>query len=214
MKKIYFTSDLHLFHANSIVFDQRPFRDLNHMHESLVRNYNATVPENGICYFLGDIGFGNNESIKEIISQLNGTKVCVLGNHDKNVYAMYSAGFDVVLHGAVIYIANQRVTMSHCPLLGLFREDVTGMRGAEERDNWHGERKHGAKHSFTNEGQFHLSGHIHSGSSNNKQKILGRQYDVGVCANNYKPVSYSKIESWIALTIQGEKKINEQIPTT
>jgi calcineurin-like phosphoesterase family protein len=39
-KSIFFTSDLHIGHLNSIKFDQRPFRDLDHMHEVLINNYN------------------------------------------------------------------------------------------------------------------------------------------------------------------------------
>ena len=43
------------------------------------------------------------------------------------------------------------------------------------------------------------NGHIHSRKDKKiSQKILDRQYDVGVPANNYTPVSMSQIESWIA----------------
>jgi len=45
-----------------------------------------------------------------------------------------------------------------------------------------------------------LHGHIHSNPTNGKLKIdaTNRQYDVGVPANNYRPVSISTIESWIS----------------
>ena len=68
-------------------------------------------------------------------------------------------------------------------------------------DNWHGEHKQ-TKFSTDNRGQFHLSGHIHSKKCD---KILGRQYDVGVVGNDYRPVSISKIESWITKTLKDEK---------
>lgn len=201
-KSIHFTSDWHIGHANSIKFDERPFKDLDHMHRVLVNNYNAQVPPDGLCYFLGDIGLSSNETVGKILSELNGTKVLVLGNHDKKFNAMYELGFDVVLHGATIYIAGERVTMTHCPLRGVFREDVTGMRGAVKGDLWHGEHKQLA-FSCTNEGQFHLHGHIHSGPANKKKRIDGRQMDVGAPANKYRPVSISEVESWIAKTKLG-----------
>ena len=205
-KSIHFTSDWHVGHANSINFDARPFKDLDHMHRVLINNYNAQVPPDGLCYFLGDIGLSNNETLGKVLSELNGTKVLVLGNHDKKFNAMYELGFDVVLHGATIYIADERVTMTHCPLRGVFREDVTGMRGAKEGENWHGEHKQ-QMFSCTDEGQFHLHGHIHSGPANDKKRIDGRQLDVGVCANKYRPVSISEVESWIARTKMGLDKV-------
>ena len=104
-KQTFFTSDWHIGHQNSIVFDQRPFRDLDHMHTVLINNYNASVPKDGVCYFLGDMGLSSSGLIKSIIDQLNGTKVLIVGNHDKGYQAMYDNGFDVVMHSSVLYIA-------------------------------------------------------------------------------------------------------------
>jgi calcineurin-like phosphoesterase family protein len=198
-KAIFFTSDWHIGHANVLAFDNRPFKDLDEMHKALVRNYNATVPECGVCYFLGDIGMGTVEVVREVISQLNGIKVLVRGNHDRKMHSCYELGFDVVLNEAAIYIQNERVTMTHCPLRGTFREDVMGMKGIVGTENWHGEYKQ-KEFSIENRGQYHLHGHIHSPNGGKSQKILGRQYDVGVPANRYRPVSISEIESWIVKT--------------
>jgi calcineurin-like phosphoesterase family protein len=198
-KKIFFTSDLHVFHENVLDFDKRPFDDIEHMHRVLINNYNATVPKDGLCYFLGDIGFCNTPELADIIKQLNGTKVLILGNHDRNTYSAYEAGFDVVLNTAIIYVGKYRVSMSHCPLPGIFREDTTGMKGGKEGENWHGESKNTRFMSFDTKADYHLHGHIHSGPHNGKAKFTYNQYDVGVAANNYRPVSISAIESWISL---------------
>lgn len=195
-KPTFFTADWHLGHEKAIGYDQRPFKSISHMHECLIARYNATVPENGICYFLGDIG-NKTEEVSKVISRLNGTKVLLLGNHDKGMTTMYNCGFDVVLYSASIYIGTNRITMSHCPLLDVFREDCAGMKNPNE--NWHGESRD--KHRMSairDEGQFHLHGHIHSRKDKaQSKKILGKQYDVGVCANGYTPVSLSMIESWV-----------------
>jgi len=199
-KPTFFTSDWHIGHANAIEFDNRPFRDVDHMHRSLVKNYNSQVPVNGVCYFLGDIGISSSEKTREVITQLNGTKIMVLGNHDKNMNAMYNCGFDVVVYGAVIYIGGERVTMSHCPLVGVYRENLDHLPEHKKHnppENWHGEYKN-TRFTFTNENQFHLHGHIHSNKDTpHKVPILGRQFDVGVPANGYRPVSIGQIESWI-----------------
>ena len=77
-KGIFFTSDLHIGHANVLIFDKRPFKDLYEMHEVLINNYNSTVRD-GICYFLGDVGLGKTETVKNVISRMSGTKVLIFG---------------------------------------------------------------------------------------------------------------------------------------
>lgn len=195
MKPTFFTSDWHIGHEKAIKYDKRPFKNLDEMHKSLITRYNSSVSDKSVCYFLGDMG-NKNQDIKNVITKLNGTKVLILGNHDKGITTMYNCGFDVVLYSATIYVASHRITMSHCPLLGLFREDTSEMNRSVG-ENWHGESKNG-RFSLSNESQFHLHGHIHSRKDKpQSQKILGKQYDVGVTANNYTPVSISQIESWV-----------------
>ena len=202
LKSIFFTSDWHLGHEKIIEFSNRPFKDLPHMHRSLIKNFNNTVPHHSVTYFLGDIGFGSVLSINKVITKLNGTKVLILGNHDRRPQAMYKAGFDVVLYSATLRIANQPVTLSHCPLFGLYRENTEGMKGAAEDENWHGESKtRNEKFTVPNKGQFHLHGHIHSPNNGRSMKALGTQYDVGVDANGYRPVSARRIEDWIVSTL-------------
>ena len=179
------------------------------MHRKLIANYNAQVPENGICYFLGDIATHSSDLTRGILEKLNGVKIIIVGNHDKSSNALYGMGFDVVLNNATIYIDGQRVTMSHCPLPGIFREDVSDMKGAVLGDNWHGESKHQA-FMVPNEGQFHLHGHLHSPNHGKSKKIVNRQYDVGLPANNYRPVSISEISSWISKTLYEEKQQSEK----
>jgi len=195
-KPTFFTSDWHIGHKKVLEFDERPFKDIDHMHECLIKNYNAQVPENGICYHLGDVGMASVETVKSVISKLNGTKVLILGNHDGNPNRMYNCGFDVVVYSAELYIQGKRVTMTHCPLPGIFRENLEGMVNVGDSVNWHGESRH-SRFIVKDEGQHHLHGHIHSGPHNDKITKTDRQWDVGVTGNKYRPVSISMIESWI-----------------
>jgi calcineurin-like phosphoesterase family protein len=166
----------------------------------LIQFFNKQVPEDGLTYFLGDMTF-NVEATKKVIERLNGTKVLILGNHDKGGNSAYLNGFDVVMNGAALYIENERVTLSHCPLFGIKREDLSHLPEHKRLvfENWHGEsRENSHKFSFKDEGQFHLHGHIHSTpETKHKTKILDKQYDVGLPANNYRPVPIGVIESWI-----------------
>jgi calcineurin-like phosphoesterase family protein len=196
-RKIYFTADWHVGHQNVLKFDNRPFKDLDEMHTTLIKTFNHYVPKHGITYFLGDMGLCSNGLLKSVMDQLNGTKVLILGNHDKGINSMYSAGFDVVLYKAELQIAKKRVTLSHCPLRDIKREDTSGMRGSDGTEPWHNHDKHKYKYSWPDEDQFHLHGHIHSPNGGKSKKVVDKQFDVGLPANNYKPVSISEIESFV-----------------
>jgi calcineurin-like phosphoesterase family protein len=194
---IYLTSDFHWGHSNSIIYDKRPFKDVNHMNRVLINNYNSCVHEGDTCYFLGDIGFTKDENFAKMVAELNGTKILILGNHDKGAAAMKRLGFDVVLNMAAITVAGHLLTMTHCPLRGVWREDTSNMKGTKPGDNWHGESKH-FNLSLPDMGQYHAHGHCHAGPANNTPVTTHNQWDVGVVGNNYRPVSLSAIESWIA----------------
>ena len=202
-RNIYYTADWHIGHDNVLRFDNRPFKNMSHMCESLIKRFNATVREEDVTYFVGDMGFGTDK-MRSVIERLNGTKILILGNHDKKRQAMMNAGFDAVLHAASMYISGELVTITHCPLRGVYREDTSDMNGSDGTESWHKEHKH-IQFSIEDTGQFHLHGHIHSPNSGKSTKILGRQYDVGIPANNYLPVSISTIESWIVKTLRKEK---------
>ena len=202
-RNIYFSADWHIGHENVLRLDQRPFADLATMNEGLIRRFNSDVQENDVCYFLGDMGM-SGQIIKPVMDKLNGTKILILGNHDKKCQSMMNGGFDAVMHSASLYIAGELVTMTHCPLRGVYREDTTLMRNSQPGDNWYREKDH-IKFSIEDNGQFHLHGHIHSPNGGLSQKILGRQMDVGVPSSGYKPISISTIESWIVKTLKEEK---------
>lgn len=201
-------SDDHIDHKNALEFDNRPFNNLTDQLHAMVKRHNSIVPEWGITYFLGDVGF-RADNVRSYLSHLNGTKILVLGNHDKGRHAMLKAGFDAVVNNLSIYIGKELVTMSHAPLLGTFREDTSTFKRKANSKHWHGsEDERMLPFTVPNFGQFHLHGHIHSNPNNKQQskKILGRQFDVGVVANNYMPVSFSEIESWIQRTKQEERR--------
>lgn len=190
--KIYFTSDWHIGHKNILQLDQRPFSNLEDMHDTLVSNFNSVVGRNDVTYFLGDMGLCSTSLLGSVINRLNGIRILIRGNHDRNINAMYSAGFHAVTEKAQFSIGEHIITMSHCPLIGVPREETT------TGENWHNEQKYGKKFAFEDIGQYHLHGHIHSSPLNKKKKILGRQMDVGVAAWHYKPVSWDDIQSFIA----------------
>ena len=77
IKPTFFTSDWHIGHENCIKYDERPYETLDAMHEALIRIYNSTVPDSGICYFLGDMG-NKTEDMRKVISQLKANQIIIL----------------------------------------------------------------------------------------------------------------------------------------
>ena len=56
----FYIADLHIGHANVIKFDNRPYSDLNEMHNTIVDNWNRVVRGNDTVYILGDFCWGNH----------------------------------------------------------------------------------------------------------------------------------------------------------
>ena len=57
---IFYTSDLHLGHANVIRFDKRPFADVEEMDQYIITRWNNRVSEDDTVYILGDICHRNS----------------------------------------------------------------------------------------------------------------------------------------------------------
>ena len=94
-KMIFFSADWHIDHSNIIEYCHRPFKNIQKQANALIRNYNELVSETDICYFIGDFMMDKNEDrLKAYLDRMNGTKILILGNHDKmNPFAYVDAGF-------------------------------------------------------------------------------------------------------------------------
>lgn len=83
----YYISDLHLFHNNVTKagnnFDNRPFDNLEQMHETIKTNWNNTVTNADHVYILGDLSWKENDDAIAFVSTLRGVKHLILGNHDR-----------------------------------------------------------------------------------------------------------------------------------
>lgn len=105
MNKIFVCSDLHFSHERIILYENRPFKDIDDMNSGLIKRWNNVVSNDDKVFVLGDVAFCSKEKTKEIIEQLNGYKILVMGNHDKerSVRFWHDAGFDIVSPYPIIY---------------------------------------------------------------------------------------------------------------
>lgn len=167
----FFTSDTHFGHKNVIAYCKRPFKDLDDMHDCLVRRWNQVVTsDDDEIYILGDFAFGGKKFIAEILSKLRGKKILVRGNHDwKNVpITRTDLGFEKILDGTQqLFLGSTPVLIGHFPY-----------RAAQPTDLRYEELKP------ENKGRWLLHGHVHCAWCL-KDKML----NVGVDAWNYCPIS-------------------------
>jgi len=189
---VYFIADLHLFHKNIILYEDRPFGDFTRfggiekgfmpsemrldlekelsvaileMNETIITNWNKTVNDADKIFVLGDVGFPLRRKVaEELIPSLHGSKILVMGNHDRghSVKWWMEVGFKEVSKYPIIY--SQFYILSHEPV----NDIETTM--------------------FTN-----IHGHIHG------RKREGNHYiNVGVEHTNYFPISFDEIKSKLA----------------
>lgn len=194
---IWLTSDLHLNHKNVIEYNNRPFSSVDEMNEKLIRNWNETVPEDGIVFDLGDLCFGGSSVWNELIPQLHGKHYLILGNHDfKNYRDGYSKYFELVTQQMYIQVDGISVYLNHFPFLcfgGAYREQ---------------------HNVYAIHGHTHFRKNINILEYNKDIKRIidfafPSQYDVGVDFNNYKPISWCELKSKIDFQIN--KNVNMSV---
>lgn len=113
---IYVISDTHFNHKNVIEYCHRPFYNVKHMNNTIIKNWNSVIQRNDIVYHLGDFSFGTKEMITDLVSKLNGNIYLVLGNHDgTSVKKYYDAGFKRV-YDTPIFLKDYNIVLSHKPL--------------------------------------------------------------------------------------------------
>lgn len=160
------------------------------MNEVLIKNWNSVVSPTDTIFHLGDFAFGGSELWKGVLSQLNGKKILILGNHDmKNVRTGYLQMFDKVVQQMQIYIEGRTIYLNHYPFLcygGSYRNDKDAV--------------------------WQLYGHVHSGpfstglDTERLVHTFPTQYDVGVDNNNFTPVSWQQVKEIISKQIESSKK--------
>ena len=122
----FFTSDTHFGHANIINLCNRPFKDVNHMNDMLVENWNSVVTDDDTVFHLGDFALGGSAVWSNVLSRLKGKIYLILGNHDrKNIRQGYMGKLEIVVPQMQISIETRSIYLNHYPFLcygGIYRK--------------------------------------------------------------------------------------------
>ena len=179
--KLFFTSDTHFFHSNIIKYCDRPFQNVHEMNETIVKNWNETVPSDAVVFHLGDVSLGAIPKVlNDLLWKLNGTKYLIIGNHEKDALGkeyirehwtgIYDIAEIFVPDDEITY-KEQHIVMCHYPMIAW---------NAGHRGSWQ------------------LFGHVHGGLSNKGEIKHGvSQMDVGVDCHDFYPISYQQVKEII-----------------
>lgn len=115
MPETFICADLHFNHKNIITYENRPWPDCESMNRGLIANWNKVVGAKDTVFVLGDVGFCSAAKTKELVGQLNGHKLLIMGNHDRgrSVDTWHDVGFENVFPWPVLYKNN--IMMMHEP---------------------------------------------------------------------------------------------------
>jgi len=165
----HYISDLHIGHKRIIEICGRPFKTMEEMHNTIISNWNNKVSKDDTVYVLGDAFFYDLDAQRKIMKQLNGRKILINGNHDKQAGSLkkfmklqdflYVGWDEVIFDFMVKYIGGKPVGLVHDP--AICNLDLTMP--------W-------------------LCGHVH-----NLFHRCGNIINVGVDMNNFTPLSEDEI---------------------
>lgn len=154
--KIFFTSDLHFFHANILKWASKTRKgsDVFDMNNQIIEEWNKKVPSDGLVYLLGDVSWKSSRETNEILYQLNGRICLIAGNHDESNLRNQSFRdrFEWVRDYSEVKINNRKIIMMHYPIESWKDKD---------HDSWH------------------LHGHLHGNTSHECQEMKNR-LDIGI----------------------------------
>ena len=163
----FFTADYHFGHENIIKYCQRPFKNVEHMNNEIIKRHNQRVKPEDMVFFLGDFCFRNSKGGKHgegeqhkaeyYLNKLNGMFIPIRGNHDRN------NSLKTIVEKVIIEYSHHRVCLVHNPAY--------------------------ANNNF----KFNFVGHVHNAWRFKKEGNKNFLCNVGVDVWDFHPVKFEEI---------------------
>ena len=170
---VFWTSDHHFMHKNVIEYCSRPFKSIDEMNSTMIKNWNSVVAKDDIVFHVGDFCFGGMTTWNYLLDSLNGKKYLIAGNHDRSIpsdkFINVQQMFNIRIMGDDEIKDGQRITVCHYPMLSWYQ---------------------------SHRGSWQLYGHSH-GNFHNKRtgtKTSPNQLDIGVDVHDFTPIDYNEVK--------------------
>ncbi len=109
---IWFTADTQFGHCNILKYCNRPFKDHDHMNESMIERFNEVLRPGDVLYHLGDVKH-SQMTWDNTLGRLNTKEIhLILGNHDKTKEAKQWR-FRSINDLKSLTVAGQNIKMAH-----------------------------------------------------------------------------------------------------
>ena len=138
--KTWIVSDTHFGHDAIIKYQRNNYINSEEMNNEIIKKWNSVISKDDIVIHLGDVSVDmSKDELKKIIKKLNGSKILIPGNHErenlKNDRHFYNyVGFDNVEQD-IKHMVIGKLVLSHEPI------------------------------DFMPEGYFNIHGHVHQNPS-------------------------------------------------
>lgn len=164
MKDIYLISDTHFGQWFAVKFFNRPFKNIRHMHEQLIENWNSKVDDDDLVVILGDFYGGSKLFAKFLLRNLNGEKILIKGNHDFKfrLKKLIQTKKIKIYNKIEFFLDEHHFILTHKPLKNIPNKSIN------------------------------IHGHHHRKLLPSKLQI-NKYFNVAVEHNNYKPVPIKRI---------------------
>ena len=194
----WFTSDTHFGHTNIIRYSNRPFKDVNHMNEEIIRKWNSVVSPEDTVYHLGDVALGKIDDSLACVGRLNGTKILVDdGNHDRPFMSRGKTKFGYWFD-RYLEVFQFIIPAGQCPT------GVDALISHYPYDGDHFEKDRYADERLPDNGRVLIHGHTHAeyekmgdNARVSRSKKGSLQIHVGMDAWGYYPVPSSTVAELI-----------------
>ncbi len=112
----FYISDWHYGHKNIIAYDNRPFKTVEEMNNTMVKRWNNTVSDEDTVFVLGDMFWCSESDAVPVLESLKGTKVLICGNHDTYKKAEFRNRFAAIHDYREIEDEDRSVVLCHYPI--------------------------------------------------------------------------------------------------
>lgn len=209
--RTFFTADPHAGHVNMTKAGKdlcgRPFADVPEMNAGLLEGINSTVNSADRLVILGDVLMGKLEESLEWLAEIRAREIILIpGNHDRWSLAYHAKGDAeaqrIAREQAMFrYEVNNRIVT--------FRDEEPSVWMGKELFETSGPLADALFSHYPYSGDSHdedryahlraedeglpiIHGHVHT-----EWRINGRQFNVGVDVNDFKPVSATELADWV-----------------